>query len=352
MLKPLVSIIISVYNTEKYLKQCLNSVIKQSFKDIEIIIINDYSNDNSYKIIDEFKIDNRIVVINLTKNLGLGFARNKGLEIARGEYVAFVDADDWIKEDFIQILYTAIKKHDADFVSANYLIYDNITTNIFENKPCTTFYKHTDFYNFVITNESIKKEILLNTPNIYLWTKIFKKSFLTSNNIYFKIRFFEDNLFIWEAIANAKKFLFIDIPIYYYRINRENSFVYNHQRKFIIYNSTLFKALKKSLLTNNIYTKYKKEYFSYISIRTLDFMEISKLSFTKLTVIFFKFRKNFYTNDYQLSYNTLNLKSKFKLLSFQLCLKFNINYILFVKFYRFYKFIKSIVFLNKLVFFI
>ena len=339
---PLVSIIISVYNTEKYLRQCLESVINQTFKDFEVIIINDCSPDNSYKIIEEFRQkDNRIIVINSEKNLGLGFCRNQGLKISKGKYITFIDSDDWVKSNYIEILYNNIKQHGADFVSADYMFYNNVTTKISPNIETITFYKKYNFYNFEITDENIKRKILLNTPSIYIWAKIFNRNFLSSKNIFFKIKFFEDNLFVWETIANAKKFLFINESIYYYRFNRKGSFVYTHKKNFIRYNSALFENLKKSLIYNKIYETYKKEFFSYISIRTLDFMEISSLSYSKLNVIFYRFREKFYTKDYVIFYGNLNLKSKIKLFSFHFCLRHNINYVLFVKIYRFYKLLKS-----------
>jgi glycosyltransferase involved in cell wall biosynthesis len=339
---PLVSIIIPVHNTEQYLRQCLNSIINQTFKNFEAIIINDCSSDSSYKIIEEFKQkDSRITVINSKKNFGLGFCRNEGLKTAKGKYIVFVDSDDWVKLDYIEILYNAIEKYNVDFVSAEYINYNNITSVYSPNEREISFYKQYNFYDFVIDREDIKKQILLDTPSIYLWSKIFKRDFLISNNIYFKIKFFEDNLFTWEAIANAKSFLFIKDLIYYYRINRKGSFAYVHKNKFVLYNSTLFENLRNSLTQNKIYEKYIKEYFTYISIRTFDFMEESTVSYSKLTVVFFRFREKFYTKDFVLTYKILNFKSAIKLFSFRICLKYNINYVLFVRIYRLYKKLKS-----------
>ena len=343
-MSPLISIIIPVHNTEQYLRQCLDSIINQTFKIFEAIVINDCSSDKSYKIIEEFeKKDSRITVINSKKNFGLGFCRNEGLKIAKGKYIIFVDSDDWVKLDYIEILYNAIEKHNVDFVSAEYINYNNITSVYSPNEREISFYKQYNFYDFVIDNESIKKKILLDTPCICIWSKIFKREFLISNNIYFKINFFEDNLFTWEAIANAKNFLFIKDLIYYYRTNRKGSFAYTHKKNFILYNSVLFENLKSSLIQNKIYEKYRKEFFTYISIRTFDLMEQSMIPYSKLTVIFFRFRDKFYTKDFMLTYKILNFKSTIKLFSFHLCLKYNINYVFFVRIYRAYKKIKSII---------
>ena len=98
MKKIQISVIIPVYNTEKYLERCINSVVSQNFRDIEIIIINDCSEDNSLKIIDKYKNkDKRIKIINKIKNEGLSAARNSGIEIATGEYILHIDSDDWIE---------------------------------------------------------------------------------------------------------------------------------------------------------------------------------------------------------------------------------------------------------------
>ena len=341
---PLVSIIIPIHNTEQYLEQCLSSVINQTFKDIEIIIINGCSTDNSYSIINKFKQnDSRIIIINLTTDIGIGIVRNKGLEIARGKYITFVDSDDWVKPNYIEFLYNTIEKSNVDFVSAEHTIYDNVTSTFSENKKPLLFYKQYNFHNFIIDNEDIKKRVLLDTPSIYIWEKIFKKNFLLSNNIYFKTKFFEDNLFTWEAIANAKSFLFVKDSIYYYRINRPGSFVYTYKNKFALYNHILFENLRRSLIHNNMYEKYRKEFFTFISIRTFDCMEDATFSYSKLTAVFFKFRKKFYTKDFVLSYKFLNFRTIIKLFSFHLCLKYNINYVLFVNFYKSYEKLHSII---------
>ena len=112
-----ISIIIPVYNTEKYLKRCLESVCNQTLKDIEIICINDASSDNSIAILKEFeKKDNRIKVINLDKNEGASVARNLGIEVSRGEYLGFIDSDDCVDPDFYEKLYSKAKSKNADVV--------------------------------------------------------------------------------------------------------------------------------------------------------------------------------------------------------------------------------------------
>lgn len=111
----MISIIVPVYNVEKYLIQCINSIINQTYKNIEIILVDDKSTDSSGKICDEFlKKDKRIKVIHKSKNEGLGYARNTALDIIKGDYVTFVDSDDYLDEDAIEIMYNAIQKKQVD----------------------------------------------------------------------------------------------------------------------------------------------------------------------------------------------------------------------------------------------
>ena len=121
-----VSVIIPVYNVEQYLRQCLDSVINQTFKDIEIIIVNDCSPDNSLQIIKQYQQkDSRIVLVDLPENTGVGNARNEGIKLAKGKYITFIDPDDWAAKNFIDVLYNSIEKYNTDFVSVSYVKMSN-----------------------------------------------------------------------------------------------------------------------------------------------------------------------------------------------------------------------------------
>ncbi len=114
-----VSVIVPVYNVEKYLEECIESLINQTLTDIEIICINDGSTDNSLKILEELqKKDNRIKIIN-QKNSGVSSARNNGIENATGEYIGFVDSDDWIDSDYYEKLYNTAKKYNSDIAAGD-----------------------------------------------------------------------------------------------------------------------------------------------------------------------------------------------------------------------------------------
>ncbi|HEM3725313.1 TPA: glycosyltransferase [Streptococcus suis] len=124
---PKITIIVPVYNTEKYISECIQSILQQSLEDIELILINDCSTDNSLKILRTYEQkDSRITVLNLTENVGVGDARNKGIELAKGEFISFVDSDDVIKPQMLEKLYNKAKKDSADLVLC---FMDNLSSN-------------------------------------------------------------------------------------------------------------------------------------------------------------------------------------------------------------------------------
>lgn len=213
-----VSVIIPVYNVEAYLSRCLDSVINQTLKEIEIIIINDGSTDNSYKIIKDYeKKDCRIKTIS-QNNGGLSMARNAGLEIATGEYIGFVDSDDRIDERMYEVMYAEAKKNDADIVGCNYCDeYDDKTIT----KP---LYKFKDL-NIKLREYGLDKfirEIFL--PYSYgceVWSKIFRNEIINKNNIRFEKNneiFAEDWLFDFYYFMKCNKIILIDEAFYYHFI--------------------------------------------------------------------------------------------------------------------------------------
>ena len=193
----MLSIIIPVYNSEKYLEECLISIVNQSLKDFEIICVNDGSTDNSLKILEKFGAqDSRIRIIN-QQNQGQGYARNAGLEAAAGDYVGFIDSDDYISPDFYEKLY----KYKDDIVLSTkrkYLIDGKLKTKDFKAKD--------------------KNSLIMKNCNIY--NKIYSKEFLLNNNIKFygKTNPAEDNYFSVKAILKAESIKIINGGTYFYRV--------------------------------------------------------------------------------------------------------------------------------------
>ena len=328
MYNPKVSIIIPVYNTEQYLKQCLDSVCNQTFKDIEIIVVNDNSTDNSFNIIKEYADnDNRFVVINLTETKGQGNARNEGLKIAKGKYITFVDSDDWVRNDFVEILYNEIEKNNLDVVSASQYFYDNLQKRVVNMQTISA----------KVLNKSNVETLLIPKKIFFIipvWQKIYKKQFLDDNKIKFKLCFHEDNIFLFETLIKTTKIKFIDDEIYFYRINRENSSMHEMNKDFTMFDA--FSELKTMLIENNKYEQYKKIYYQYISVATAAKLENLNLPLSKLKQYYNKFKNLYYNDEFinNFSINKLSIMLKIRMILFYLCLKFNISYVVVGKFCR------------------
>ena len=206
-----ISIIIPVYGVEKYIRQCLESVINQTYKNLEIIIVNDGTEDSSMKIVEEYLADERIKVIN-KENGGLSSARNRGLEEVTGDYILFVDSDDWLKLNMIEGLILNIK--DEDIIIFKYYYFDNKNNITIEN-------------NLKIYHELPKelkgKEFLYHELPYSCWSKIYKKEYLKRNRFKFLEILYEDIFWNLETLCLTSNIKFLDKFYYYYRINREDS---------------------------------------------------------------------------------------------------------------------------------
>ena len=203
-----ISVIVPIYNVEKYLRKCLNSIISQTYKNIEIILVDDGSTDSSGKIIDEFKInDNRILVIH-KQNGGLSDARNEGIKKASGKYIAFIDSDDFINEMMLEMLIKNIEKYNADISICSY-------ENIFDNDVC----KKTNNNNLTCYNAQEALEDLLNNDKKitnHAWNKLYKKE-LFDEITYPKGRNFEDIATTYKLLEISKIIVYSDFVGYYYR---------------------------------------------------------------------------------------------------------------------------------------
>ena len=214
-----VSVIIPVYNTEKYLSKCLESCIDQTLKDIEIICINSKSTDKSQEILIQFaQKDSRIKVLNKQKLLA-GEARNEGVTAASGEYIIFLDSDDWFEKDALEILYNKINKDNSDVILFNaYNYYEKTGTKSFYNFVSPYFYK-TGKECFSPLEIS---DVIFDTNPLAF--KMYNKNFWTENKIeYSKHKFTEDALPFFKVLVNAKKISIEQKPLYNYRHHKESS---------------------------------------------------------------------------------------------------------------------------------
>lgn len=204
------SIIIPVYNAEKFLDKCIKSVQTQTLQDFELILVNDGSKDNSLEICEKYsQEDERIIVFN-QENSGQSKARNVGLENANGEYVAFLDSDDWVDSDYYEKLVRACEKNDADVSCGSIL----------------RVRKHSKKYRIKYTKEEVytkpqEKIDIAHVPDMcYVWNKVYKKEFLDRINLKFvEGMFFEDVDFVTRAIYFSNKLVTVPDTYYHYWTN-------------------------------------------------------------------------------------------------------------------------------------
>ncbi len=211
------SIIIPVFNGEKYIKECIESAVSQSFKGkYEIIVVNDGSNDSTTKILTEFK-DEKLKIFN-NKNSGPAFSRNFGIEKARGKHIAFLDSDDILDKDALQNFYdvwhSAYCKNglEADIIFAPYYVIREHKNDIKLYFPLKKFIPEKNFLNISTTKGEVLK------GNFEPWAKIYKRDFLIKNGIKFtEARLAEDLPFFYKAVSSTEKILLCKKPVYFYR---------------------------------------------------------------------------------------------------------------------------------------
>lgn len=207
----LISIIIPIYKVEHYLAACMESVLGQSYTNLEIILVDDGSPDNCPALCDEYvQKDKRVKVIH-KENGGLSDARNAGLEIATGEYIAFVDSDDVIHKDYVRLLYEAIKGANADISACDLLEFQDGTET-----PNFTYETEEIKCNQYLPEEALGELIRGTGFRAVAWNKLYKRSVLTGET--FEVgRYHEDEFFTYRIIDKAKKLSFVTAKLYYYR---------------------------------------------------------------------------------------------------------------------------------------
>lgn len=249
-----VSIIIPVYNVEKYLKECLDSIINQTLKDIEIICVNDGSKDNSLSILKEYaQIDSRIFIID-KENGGYASAINTGIDAAQGEFIQIVESDDYCDLNLCYESYNKIKKSDADLVTFNFYFFKNKKTKLckFLNESD----KNANYFNIKTLPYIIEKQA-------YPWKSLYRASFLKEN----KIKMLQDGNGAYEdqpwnatILSLATKILHLDKALYYYRLDATGSSTNNGSRKMINY-ITRKEQTKNILEDYDLYHNSIKEHF-------------------------------------------------------------------------------------------
>lgn len=221
----LVSVIVPTYKVEKYLSQCLDSICSQTLREIEIICVYTDSPDSSLAILEKYAQKDARVQIIRRDDGGLGGARNYGMSVAKGEYIACVDSDDWIAVDMLEGMYAVAKKNDADLVICAINSYDDTTRKLIPddwgyNLP----FPHSLAGKSFCYKDIKPSKFISNVAPVAAWNKLYRRGFLDENNIRFPENLrYEDNPFYYETMVRAKRICFTNERYYYYRKNRIGS---------------------------------------------------------------------------------------------------------------------------------
>jgi glycosyltransferase involved in cell wall biosynthesis len=237
---PTVSIIVPVYNVEQYIRKCIDSILSQTFRDFELILVNDGSSDGSGEICNEYTAQDKRVKVIHKKNGGLSDARNAGIEVAVGTYIGFVDSDDWIEPNMYEILYNLCVGYSADISTCSINVWD------LNNKKKTKDYN----YNTRVLSSRLAIKCMYDgkLSGYPAWNKLYKRE------VFDKIRFpvgriFEDVAIMYRLYGSANRIVFIDSPLYNYNY-RESSITRSEfsEKRFDVvlnYNETYSYMAKK-----------------------------------------------------------------------------------------------------------
>ena len=288
----LVSIVIPMFNSEKYIASCINSILNQNFSDYEVIIVDDCSTDDSYKIAQSFRMrDERIVVVKNDKNKGICYTRNKGISIAHGKYISFLDDDDILLENFFQDNIRLLEEHSADFIKFGRKLVDINSKNIVLRESFTTFNKkdieiYDDISKFLRYDDFKESRVLLN-----VWNGIYLHSFLEEKHLFFNedMKYgSEDADFSYKTFFNARNVI-INPNTYYVHFRRNLSSTsrkYNFNKIISLINTaktemSIWKKLNSEIDIN----KYKIEYIKIIISSQLLHKDNNMLIDEKIKVI-------------------------------------------------------------------
>lgn len=263
------SIIIPVYNAQNYLEECLQSIVRNEYEDLEVIIVNDGSKDNSLEICNRFKnSDSRIQIID-KKNTGVSDSRNVGIRASKGQYIMFLDADDFFEFDTFTIIIEDIMKDRYDFIAYSYYTFKEK-----EVKKAELFDIDKECSNLQVIREYMLASSALNT----CWGKLFRAEVIKENQITFQadLKIGEDFVFVAEYFMQIKSAIIKNIPIINYRQHGESAMRKYDFSTRIWYTDYLFRFNKKCVETLHDEELTKKMYVYYLRVITNIFLEFAK----------------------------------------------------------------------------
>ena len=260
------SVIVPVYNVDKYLERCLNSLVNQTLKEIEIIIVNDGSTDNSQKICEEYARKYSQVKLINKNNEGVSKARNIALKEVKGEYLTFIDSDDWIEKDAYEIMYNEAKKKNADIVQCTF-------REVMEDGTIYVLNKFNQNKEYI--GEDILREFLLGNINAVVWDKIYKTSIWIDNNIVFPedLKLVEDQLPTCQVLYNSEKYIVLKDVLYNYYRRLDSCTISNFSAKnmdMITSMQSIKEFLKEKRMSHYIENEYIVRYVNTVTTFTIN----------------------------------------------------------------------------------
>jgi len=252
-----VSVIVPVYNVQQYLEQCLNSILNQTLKDIEVICVDDGSTDNSLNILNAYAAKDSRVRVLTQNNSYAGAARNKGMDEATGKYLVFLDADDFFEKDMLQSMYDKCEEDSAEICLCNGRIFDESDHSFKEFGALLNMKYIPEETPFSSADIS---ERLFNVVSPAPWTKMFKREFVVSNNIRFQhIKKTNDLFFVYTSLACSKSITYVDKVFANYRTGNSASLQGATKKPSLDFYTALH-GLKNELIARGIFTKFEKSF--------------------------------------------------------------------------------------------
>ncbi len=314
-MKEKISIIIPVYNLEQYITKCLDSVIKQTYTNLEILIIDNNSSDKTLEICQQYALkDSRIKVLNQPIR-GASNARNLGLENATGDYIGFVDGDDYIDRNMYRLMIDKLTEFDTDFVICNAYIITPKETKIrihFNHEKVGKVLTGNDIFEYIFSNSGV------------LWNTLIKRKNIENLKFETNIGYGEDQLFLFESLKRIQTAIILDKPLYYYLSSREGSVVFSkaneHSLGFLDVTDKVTDFLLKNNLSAAAISRATTSAFEILQKFTVDddnpyfeeHLNKIKFLFKKITlsdsIVFFK--DNSYTFKKKILYTIIKISPK------------------------------------------
>ena len=307
---PKVSVIIPVYNVEEYLRECLDSVVNQTLKEIEIICVDDGSTDNSLEILKEYTAKDKRITIMKQKNLYAGVARNAGLSQAKGEYLSFLDSDDFFELNMLEEVYEKVKKTKTDIVMFNAYLYDDTLKQDKEVDWTLDVKNVPEIFNYKDVSDKVFK-----LSNCWVWNRLYNHNFIKKNNLAFQsLGCANDTFFSCIATVQAHKITYTEKRYVHYRTNRQKfqnvtSPEFRHKHPTALLNC--FYSIYLKLKQLNIYTELKKAYLhvttEHIAWSSQAFKNNNEL-YLQFSIYFAQNYKDIFSDHSPFSNNVLSKK--------------------------------------------